>query len=134
MTQAFLHAGQHALIITGVHIDDAVGGQPGLLQPGCEKIGLRYAPQHWAVEAGGDAGGKARGRRPVHGTTPAARDFMQTAEDEAALWQATIEFGYIEWQHRGWRAAVTLDRRDLLAQRGKGRVRGASGHGSVSLR
>lgn len=44
MPQSFLHAGQNRFVVSGLDMDDAIGGQASLFQSRCEQILLRHAP------------------------------------------------------------------------------------------
>lgn len=80
MAQALLHAGQHRLVVAGLHVDDAIRNKAGLRECGREEVGARQAPEHLSATPGGHSGAEQGGSRPVDGTVAAAGDLMEGSE------------------------------------------------------
>lgn len=114
---AFFHAGQDCLVVTGLDIDNAVRFQAGLRQRRREQVGPGDAPQHFASRARRDAASKERRRRAINGAVAAACDFVQRAERQSAAREPCIELGDSERDHRFGAAAPAFDLLDPRAQR-----------------
>ena len=89
--------------------------QPGLFQPRREQILLRHAPQHLAVQPGGDAGHKAGCCGPIHRAVAASCNLVQGTEQQPAAGQSEIELRDVERQHFRLPRATALQPRDTLA-------------------
>ena len=83
MTQAFLDTGQDGLVVPGLNIDHAIWRETGLGQRRCEEVGTGDAPQHLALGARSNPGGKERGGGTVDRAVTAARDLVQRAKRQA---------------------------------------------------
>ncbi len=84
MAQAFLHAGEHGLVVAGFEIDHAIGCKACLGDRWREEVGARDAPKDLALRAGGDPGAEEGGSGSIDRAVAAAGDLMQGAECEAS--------------------------------------------------
>jgi len=65
MSQALLKAGEYALLVACLNVDDPIRPETSLGDPGCEQIGAREAPERLALGAGA---------RPVRAASSASAD------------------------------------------------------------
>lgn len=79
MAQAFLHAGEHGLVVACFDIDHAVRRETGLGERGREEVGPRDAPENLADRARCDPGCEQCGGCAVNRAIAATRNFMQRA-------------------------------------------------------
>lgn len=114
--QAFLHAGEHCLLIAGFHVDDPVGDQPCLGDRWRKKIRTGDAPQDLAFRAGDNAGAEQCGSGTIDCAVAAAGHFMQRAESKAAAGQSRVDFDDSEGKHRSGAPGSAFDLFDLRAQ------------------
>ena len=128
MAQAFLHAGQKALLVAGLDIDDAIGMETGLLEGRCEEVLAGDAPEHAAARPGCDPGDEMRGSGAIDGAVPASRDFMQAAESQPAVRQPRIDCRDPERQGFAHAATGTFQMRDTPSKLRDGRICGAVRH------
>lgn len=91
MPKPLLETGEQAFLVAGLHIENAPGIQPGLLQGGGEKIRAGHAPQDLTRQTRGDPGHEQGRQRPVHGSVTPAGHFMQGSESQSALRQDRIQ-------------------------------------------
>ncbi|KEZ18649.1 hypothetical protein CP98_02360 [Sphingobium yanoikuyae] len=84
MAQAFLHAGEHGLVVAGFEIDHAIGCKACLGDRWREEVGARDAPKDLALRAGGDPGAEEGGSGSIDRAVAAAGDLMQGAERESS--------------------------------------------------
>ncbi len=100
MTQAFFGAGEHGLVVAGLDVDHAIGGEADLRDRRREEIGTRQAPKDLARRARGDTGDKKRCGRPVDRAVAAPGNFVKGTELETTIRQACVNFRHSEG-HRG---------------------------------
>ncbi|CAM3089243.1 hypothetical protein SPZE110945_05010 [Sphingomonas zeae] len=117
MSQPFLHAGEHGLVVARFDIDHAVGRQPGLRDRWSEQIGPGDTPQNLTLGAGGDPRTEKRSGGSVDCAIAAAGYFMQRAEGEPFAWQTRVHRGNPEGENRFGAPAAAFDLFDLRAQR-----------------
>ena len=84
MPQALLEAGEYALLVANLGIDDPVGVEPRLCHCRGEKIASRYAPQDLAGRPCHDAGGEQRCRGTMNRTIATAGNLVECAPCQAA--------------------------------------------------
>ncbi len=121
MTDAFLETGEHRFLITGVDIDDAVGGETDLGQRRREQVLPGDAPKDLALGPSRDAGGEQGGRCAVDGGVAAAGDFVQRPERQPAARQSAIDGRNAERKNRAGAQRRTLKALNLLAESSDGR-------------
>ncbi len=119
MPQSLLEAGQQALLIPRLQIDQPVRFKADLLERRGEQVGLGDAPQDRAGQSGRDAGGEQRRRRAVDRAVPAARHFVKGAERQPAQGQGGVHGRHAEGKDAGRAAAVRLEMLDPGAQGGE---------------
>ena len=83
MPQALLEAGEYALLVANLGIDDPVGVEPRLCHCRGEKIASRYAPQDLAGRPCHDAGGEQRCRGTMNRTIATAGNLVECAPCQA---------------------------------------------------
>ncbi len=128
MPQPFLHTGESRLVVPGFDEDHPAGRQSGLLQPRCEEILERHAPEHLAGGAGGDPGGESGGSRAIHRPVAASGDFMEASERQSATGQLAIQRRDPEGQHLVRTHAIAFEPRDARPKFGNGWAVGTAGH------
>ena len=84
MAKAFLHTGEHGLVVAGLDIDHSVRDEPRLGDRRREQVGPRDAPEDLAPRARGDPCAEQGGRRAIDGAIAAARDLMKCAKRQSA--------------------------------------------------
>ena len=116
MSQAFLHAGEHGLVVAGFEIDHPIGRKARLGDGRCEQVGARDAPKDFALCAGGDARTEGSCCGTVDGPVTTAGYFMQRAESKAAARESRVHLGDSERKNRFGAPASAFDLLDLRAQ------------------
>src|SRR5277367_1922874 len=99
MPQSFFETGKQRLLITRLHIDDAVGQETGLSNGGREEILPGDTPQHPTSCARRNSGGEERRGRAIDRPIAAAGHFMQCAERQPAFRQMLVDRLDTEWQY-----------------------------------
>ncbi|AZO82027.1 hypothetical protein BLM15_29995 (plasmid) [Bosea sp. Tri-49] len=79
MAEAFLHARQHCLVVSGFYIDHTVGQQSCLGDRRREQVALGHTPQNFSWRPCGDAGSKKRCRSAIDCSLAAAPNFVKRA-------------------------------------------------------
>ena len=132
MPQPFLHTGQNGLVVSGFDEDHPARRQSGLLQPRCEKILERHAPEHLTGGTGGDPGRETGRSRAINRPVTTSRDFMQASERQAAAGQLAIQWRDSEGQHLVRARAIAFEPRDTRPKVGNGWAVCTSEHMSVA--
>ena len=127
MADAFFHAGEDGLVVTGLDIDDAVGFEPRLRQCRREQVRPGDAPQHLTFCACRHTAPEQRCCRAVDGAVATARDLMQRPERQSAAWEPRVQLGNPEREHRSGAQAPALDLLDPRAQGVDGGLRPQDG-------
>ena len=91
MTDAFLETRKHRLLVAGVDVDDAVGGETDLGQGRREQVLPGDAPQDLAFGPRRDAGGEQRCRCAVDGGVAAAGDLVQRPKRQPAAREPAVD-------------------------------------------
>ena len=115
MAQAFLHAGEHRLVVAGLDVDHPVGNEPSLGDRRREEVGTGDAPENLALRPRGDACAEESRCRAVDGTVSAAGDLMQRAERKPTAGQTRVDLSDPEREHRSGTLRAALDPFDLGA-------------------
>ena len=116
MTDPFLETCEHAFLVAGVDVDDAVRGETDLGQSRCKQILPGDAPQDLSFGARRDAGGEESGRRAVDGGIAAAGDLVQRPERQPAARQPAVDRLDAERKHRPRAQRHALKALNLLAK------------------
>ena len=87
MAQAFLHAGEHGLVVAGLDVDHPIGDEARLSDGRREQVGPRHAPKNLALRPRGDACAEEGRSRTVDRAIAAAGDLMESAERQPATGQ-----------------------------------------------
>ena len=112
MAQALLEAGEYALLVANLGIDDPVGVEPRLSHCRGEEIAPGYAPQDLASCPGHDAGDEQRCRRTMNRTIAPAGDLVECAPSQAAAGQPCVDRLDAEGQNAMRDAADSLNLAD----------------------
>ena len=123
MPQPFLHHCEQFGIVACLGIDQALGIEPHLREPGREQIPPPHHPQNRSPGARRDPGEK-QGRGAIIGhIAGAACDLMQRIEPQPAIGKPRIDRADTERQRRAATETLGLHRAQLLAKLGKdGRI------------
>ena len=91
MPDAFLEACQHRLLIAGVHVDDAVGGEADLGQRGREQVLPSDAPKNLAPGARCYPGREQGRSGTIDGGIATSRHLVQRPERQPAAGKAGVD-------------------------------------------
>lgn len=116
MTQSFLHAGKHSLVVARFEIDNAIANKARLSDGLGEQVGTRDAPKDLALGAGSEARAEGRSRSAIDGAIAATGYLMQRAERETAAGESRVHLGDSERKNRFGAPASAFDLLDLSAQ------------------
>lgn len=113
MAQAFLHAGEHGLVVTGFDIDHPIRGKAGLGECGSKEIRSGDAPKHFALGAGSYSRCEKRGSGTVDGTVAATCNLVQGADCQPVARKARVNLGDPERENRSCASFPAFDLGDL---------------------
>ena len=122
MAKAFLHAGEHGLVVAGLDIDHPVGDEPRLCDRRREQVRSRDAPENFALGARRDACAEQRCRRAIDGAVATTGDLMKRAKRQPTARQTRVDFGDPERERRSRALRAAFDPFDLRAQSVDGRL------------
>lgn len=121
LPQSLFHGDQYLALAKGLGVDHTIGVQARIHETGSEQVAAAEAPEHRALETGGDPGHE-EGRSPGElGGRPLLDHLVQRAKSEPALRKALIDGGDGEGQ-RAAPVASASQALDLVPQIGKGRL------------
>jgi hypothetical protein len=96
VTQSLFCAGENGLVVAGLDVDHAIGGEADLRDSWREKVSTRQAPEHLARRPRRDPCNEKRGGGAVDRAIPAPGDFVKCAEFQPLRRQSVIEFAQTE--------------------------------------
>ena len=132
MTDAFLETRQHRLLITGVDIDDAVGGETDLGERWREQVLAGDAPQDLALGPRRDTGSEQGGRCAVDGGIATSRHLVQRPKRQPAAREPSIDRLDAERKDRPSAQRRPLKALNLLAESPDGRWLDGDTHGLLN--
>lgn len=109
MAQTFLHTGEHGLVVTGLYVNHAIRGKPGLGERGGKEIRSGDAPKYLALGAGSYSRCEQRGGGTVDGTIAATCDFVQGADCQPLAGKARVNLGDPERENRSCASFPAFD-------------------------
>lgn len=118
MPQPFLHQREHLGIVAGLGIEQALGIEPRLIEPGREQVAAAHDPQHRPPCARGDPGEEQGGGGIVAHLGRGGGDLVQRIEPHAPVRELLIDRANSERQHRAAAMAVPLDGAERFAKGG----------------
>lgn len=128
MAQSLLDTGEQRLFVTGLDIDDTAGQQAHLGKRRREQVRPRHAPEHLALGARRDPGGKQRCGRAVDCAIAATGDLMQGTQRQPASRQPAVDRRYAEWQDLPRATARTFETLDAVSKLGDDSADDRFGH------
>ena len=116
MAQPFLHDREQFVIVLRFGIQDALGGQPRLIQARREQVAPPHYPQHRPPGARRDPSNEQRRGGIVGQIGARPRHFMQCIEPQPAIGQPRVHPLHAKGQHRATAKAGAFDCAQCFAQ------------------